>query len=140
MDDHEITHYRKDKRGEMFLQISAASLIGMLSVAGVMEGSWVYFFWAVLVSYFWGEAMFAREPRRYRHAGSRRIMFVMQGAMIIFVVSLITVVWINPQLLWERLLPPTPVPTFDPFGPTPTPQPLVTPTVQGFLHYLTVFR
>ena len=108
----------------------------------MLERNWWYFFWAVVISLVWGEAMYAREPKKYQNRGSRRLLFLMSGMMIIFVVGLITVVLQDPNLLVELLVGPQPTATFDPASiPTQTPQPLVTATPpQGFLHFLSFFR
>ncbi len=101
----------------MFLLVAAVAIIVLLSIAGQMA-HWSYYIWAVVVSYSWGEAMHRREPGRYPNPSSRRMLFLMMGGMIIFVVSLFTLVIRNPEVLIQFIAPSAPTP-----GPSPTTDP-----------------
>ncbi len=128
--DDKITHYRKDRRGELFLQVAAVMIIMLLSIAGQVA-HWSYYIWAVLVSFSWGEAMHRREPSRYPNPSSRRMLFLMLGGMIIFVVSLFTLIIRNPEVLIQFLAPDAPTP-----GPSPTIDPQIIIEPLNLLLYL----
>lgn len=98
-----VTKYKEDKIGPMMLTVAAVTLITWLSI-GAQYGHKIYYGGALLVSYMWGAASYARAPGGYKSSRSAGVSYVMMGAGLIFAVSFLTIVFQNPEQFAEYLI------------------------------------
>ncbi|MEK6222156.1 MAG: hypothetical protein N2D54_07895 [Chloroflexota bacterium] len=97
---------REDKYSTTIISAVAVILILLLSIAAQYSG-WQYYVWGLVVSYFWGEAMYGRQPTMYPNRASRAMIFMFNGAVLIVAVTIFTAIVRNPELLQQLLAPPT---------------------------------
>lgn len=102
-----VTKYRQDKYGSMILSGVSLTLIFMLALAAQVSG-WQFYVWGLLVSYLWGEGMYARQPDTYGNAASRRLLFLFMGFAILFTIGFFTLILRNPEILEQYLGSPAP--------------------------------
>ena len=98
-----ITEHKEDKIGGLFLYLSAVILITLLAITAQI-GKPHYYFWALVVSYFWGVAMHGRTPGLYKNARRAGIWYLVLGGLLTASVAFITMVFRDFDRFIENLI------------------------------------
>lgn len=99
-----ITKYKADKTGQILLSSTAFVLITWLTIAAQIL-HWYFYIGALLVAYMWGGANFERTPKLFKNAKSAWLTYLMMGIGLIVVVTIIAIVFRNPERFGEYLVP-----------------------------------
>jgi magnesium-transporting ATPase (P-type) len=99
-----ITKYKADKTGHMLLSSTAFVLITWLTIAAQIL-HWQFYIGALLVAYMWGGANYERAPKLFKNARSAQLTYLMMGIGLIVIVTIITIVFLNPERFGEYLVP-----------------------------------
>jgi hypothetical protein len=97
-----ITEHKEDKIGGLSLYLAAVALITLLAIAAQIRHPH-YYFWALVVSYFWGIAMHERTPNLYKSARKAGIWYLFLGGLLTASVAFITMVFRDLDQFIENL-------------------------------------
>jgi hypothetical protein len=98
-----ITEHKEDKIGGLFLYLSAVILITLFAITAQIRHPH-YYFWALVVSFFWGVATYERTPKLYKSARNAGFFYLFLGGLLTASVAFITMVFRDLDRFLEYLI------------------------------------
>ncbi len=101
--EHKRQAIKKDRIWWVKVSGVAIFLIIWLTLAGNTTGRFIFYLGAVLIAFFWAEAMYNRDPERFGVPLKRQIVFIVIALVIMAGVSAVAYVIDNPEVIEEIL-------------------------------------